>query len=405
MDAPLQTSYAARMNDDSSKSPPTPPLDALTGVPGASAATGRGEAGTTHWSSEPIAAAWPETAVLSTEAIERSLRALFVWLYVLIVFGVGGLLLGQQELALLVAVSGVVVAAHAADYHPRFELLYRCVSVALIGLCGATLFGLAEYLRKNGPGGSLGIVIPAFSVLSGLALLATGIPVVGRRLARAVFGAKGDSHSARLAARLTLFGFLVAVPVWFAAQSVLESSTDTDQLFSHLTFGGAVFGDVILALAAVGFLMRRDLSATLKRLGLIRPRARDLLIVAIGVPAVWGLNALGEWGQQHWFPALWEADQRVNEALAGALDRRGMIALSLGAGIGEEITMRGALQPKLGLLRTSLFFAALHVQYSWYGMVMIFVFGALLGLIRKRSSTGVAMAVHAIYDLLALLST
>jgi len=44
-----------------------------------------------------------------------------------------------------------------------------------------------------------------------------------------------------------------------------------------------------------------------------------------------------------------------------------MLLLGLSAGIGEEITLRGALQPKLGLALTSLLFAALHVQYSWYG--------------------------------------
>jgi membrane protease YdiL (CAAX protease family) len=114
---------------------------------------------------------------------------------------------------------------------------------------------------------------------------------------------------------------------------------------------------------------------------------------------------VGEWGQQHWFHSLWLADQRINQSLAGALDRRAMIALAMTAGIGEEITMRGALQPKLGLVRTSLFFAALHVQYSWYGMTLIFLLGIVLGLIRKRSNTAVAMTVHAIYDLVALLAT
>jgi len=82
----------------------------------------------------------------------------------------------------------------------------------------------------------------------------------------------------------------------------------------------------------------------------------------VGVPLLWGINAVGEWAQHQWFPATWEADRHVNEAIASVLDRRGMVVLSLSAGIGEEITIRGALQPKLGLVLTSLFFAALHVQ-------------------------------------------
>ena len=342
---------------------------------------------------------------LSPEAIERSRRALGVWLIILLVFGAGGVLLGQVEMALLVAVSGVVIAAHAADFHPRFELLYRALSVVLIGMCGVTLLGLAAVLRQSSLHGPIGAMIPSLSLVFGLLMFATGLPHVGKGLARFLFGARGDSHSFRLAARLTLFGFLLAIPGWFAAQTLLEQSGDMEAMFKNLSFGGAIFGYIILALAAVGFLIRRDVRSTLERLGLTRPRARHLLLVAIGVPVLWGLNSAGEWGQQHWFPSLWEADRHFNEALVGALDHRAMVALALTAGIGEEITMRGALQPKLGLVRTSLFFAALHVQYSWYGMTLIFALGLVLGIIRKRSNTAVAMAVHAIYDLLALIAT
>src|SRR5258706_7977121 len=68
----------------------------------------------------PASATTAATPGLSPEAIERSRNALSVWLLILGVFGVGGLLLGQQELAPLVAVSGVVMAAHAAAFLPRF---------------------------------------------------------------------------------------------------------------------------------------------------------------------------------------------------------------------------------------------------------------------------------------------
>jgi hypothetical protein len=396
--------------------PPVEPGDAASdpvGAPvlhapddGGASATGHAGVGTTPPAGDaPFDAAPAPIPALSPEAVERSRRALGVWLIILLVFGVGGVLFGQQEMALMVAISGVVIAAHAADFHPRFELLYRALSVVLIGMCGVTLLGLAAVLRQSSPGGPLGAVIPSVTVVFGLLMFATGLPRVGMGLARFLFGARGDSHSFRLAARLTLFGFLLAIPGWFAAQMLLGQSADMTAMFKDLSFGGAVFGYIVLALAAVGFLIRRDLRSTLERLGLTRPRARDLLLVAIGVPVLWGLNSAGEWGQQHWFHSLWESDRRFNESLVGALDHRAMLALALTAGIGEEITMRGALQPKLGLVRTSLFFAALHVQYSWYGMTLIFALGLVLGIIRKRSNTAVAMAVHAIYDLLALIAT
>ena len=81
-----------------------------------------------------------------------------------------------------------------------------------------------------------------------------------------------------------------------------------------------------------------------------------------------------------------------------------MLLLSLSAGIGEEITLRGALQPKLGIALTSLLFATLHVQYSWYGMLSILVFGLILGVIRKHGSTTAAILVHTVYNSLAVAS-
>lgn len=408
-DAPLPPSDSAPSSlDPLLASPPSDPhaAPAAPSAPGGATLEPYAAAATEPWPvahdpAAPIAAA----PALSEAAIARSRRALFVWLVILLVFGVGGLVLGQQELALLVAVAGVVMAAHAADFHPVFTTLYQIVSFTLISGCAVMLVALAMFLRTSGPGGPLGAIVPVYSLVAGLVMLATASTAVARPLARALFGAKGESHSFRLAARLTLFGFLIALPAWFATQALFDRTEDIGNVFASLTYGGSVFGYVILALAAVGFLVRRDLRATLARLGLTRPLPRDFLFVVIGVPLLFALNWAGESAEQRWFPASWASDQRVNDALAGALSRSGMVLLSLSAGIGEEITMRGALQPKLGLVLTSLFFAALHVQYSWFGMAMIFGFGLVLGTIRNRTNTVVVMAVHAAYDLLAMVTT
>ena len=50
-------------------------------------------------------------------------------------------------------------------------------------------------------------------------------------------------------------------------------------------------------------------------------------------------------------------------------------------------------------------FAALHVQYSWFGMVLVFALGVTLGLIRKHTSTTAAIVVHGLYDMLAVFAT
>jgi membrane protease YdiL (CAAX protease family) len=53
---------------------------------------------------------------------------------------------------------------------------------------------------------------------------------------------------------------------------------------------------------------------------------------------------------------------------------------------------------------TSLLFAALHLQYSWFGIGVIFLLSLVLGIIRIRTNTTLAMAVHVGYDIVALAS-
>ena len=347
------------------------------------------------------ASAAPEDAA----RLSRVRRALGTWLGMLVAFGVGGILFGEQELALLVALSGVVIAAQAADLDPRWRRLYQLVSVALIGACAWVFLSLALYFGAADARSPLRLALQAYCVLAGLLVASTGARPVAQAIARRLFRVGDTTHAVRLATRLLLVGYLIALPAWFFLQDLLSSPEDITRAFGQLAHTGTLAGYVLVALAGVGFLVRRDTPATLERLGLDRIPSRHLLWIVVGVPLLFGVNAAGEWLQQRWFPALWSADRHVNEAIAQALDRRAIFVVGISAGIGEEIVMRGALQPRLGLVPTSLLFAALHVQYSWFGMATIFVFGMLLGTIRQRTNTTVVMAVHAIYDVLALLTT
>ena len=331
--------------------------------------------------------------------------ALRTWLGLLVVFGAAGLLFRQQEMALLVALSGVVVAALAADISPRWRPLYQAVSLVFVGLCAAMFIGIAAYFHAAGPEPPLRFILEAYCVAAGVLLAATVIPAAGRAITRVLFRAGETTHALRLAARLMVVGFLLPLPAWFVAQDVLTDPEGALQAFGQLGEAGTVIGYVMLALAAVGFLVRRDTRATLDRLGLGPVTGRHALIILLGVPLLFGLNAGGEWIQHRWLPDLWAADHRMNDAIVSALTPRTMLIVGLSAGIGEEITMRGALQPRLGIMLTSLLFAGLHVQYSWFGMATIFIFGLVLGTIRKRSNTTVVMAVHAIYDIVALFTT
>ncbi|HEY2954692.1 MAG TPA: CPBP family intramembrane glutamic endopeptidase [Candidatus Eisenbacteria bacterium] len=328
---------------------------------------------------------------------------LLCWLLALAAIGLGALLLGEQELALLVVIAGTLIAAQAADVGPRWTGLYLAVSW-VVPVAAAGVFASLAVLLLQGdlaPGPRWGLV--AFSSASAIACLASAFPTVADALVRALFRTEPASHVLRLCSRLVLAGILLAVPGWFALRDLLTH--ETQQLIEQLPLGGGLVGYVLLALASVGFLVRRDLRATLERLGLRRISVGDAGVVVLGVIGLLLLNNGADWVQKHAFPELWKRDQEFNQALAGGLSHAQAVMLGLSAGIGEEITMRGALQPRLGLVLTSLLFASLHVQYSWYGMAVIFLLGMVLGGIRKGTSTTAAMAVHALYDILAVLTT
>jgi hypothetical protein len=379
------------VSDDNPQGSAAPPPDAAGGA----------AAGPSEFPRES-----PVFPAFAPEALEPGRRGLIVWLGILLVFGVGGLLLRQQELAALVAMSGVFVAAQGADRHPRWEWLYQVLSVTIVIMAASFFVTVAFMLRNVDVSPDLRFTLIAIAFASAGACLLTLAPRVGTALVRAMFRVPEGSHSLRLAARLTLFCLLFALPGWFAFRDVFQLLMDQPERFLEgVSLGSGLAGYVLLALASVGFLVRRPLAETLERLGVRPVHLSQVGLVLLGVVLLLLINSGGEWLQRHYFPALWDLDQRMTKAIAGHLNTREALMVGLSAGIGEEITLRGALQPKLGLVLTSLLFATLHVQYSWFGMLMIFVFGLTLGLIRRQSNTSVAMAVHAIYDIVAIFTT
>ena len=317
--------------------------------------------------------------------------------------GLAALLLGQVEAALLIAIAALYFVAQAADVHPAMGRVYALLAW-IPPVTGAILLGaLASLLLTNGPLTPLRIGFAACSGLGALASLATLLPPVADRLVRLLFRGAGPSRTLRLTAGVAFAILWVALPAWLTFRDQLaELLRDPGELVSASRLSGGLVGYVVLAFASVGFMVRRDWRGSLERLGLTALRPADGLTVIAGVVALWLFNVGTEWFERHAFPALWASDQGFTAALAGVMGPGLMLLLGLSAGIGEEITLRGALQPKLGIGLTSLLFAALHVQYSWYGMLSILVFGLILGVIRRRSSTTAAILVHALYDLLAV---
>ena len=159
--------------------------------------------------------------------------------------------------------------------------------------------------------------------------------------------------------------------------------------------------DVPLALAGVGFLMRRDLKESLVRLGFVPISIREFIqAVGVAVPLVLAV-VLFEFAEEVFFPEIHALEDRFPLEFANVSPFLGVPALSLAAGVGEEAIFRGALQPRFGILLTSLLFAALHVQYQLPGMILIFCIGVTLGIMRNRRSTTFTACVHMVYDIIA----
>ena len=330
---------------------------------------------------------------------------LTIWLGLLLVLGVGGLLLGLQELPAMVAFAGLFVAAQAADVDPRWWTLEAVLST-VVPLTGALAFSTmaAEILRGSAPT-PLRVAACVFSAASALLSVLLVVPAVTRFITKRLFGA-ADSRALRLAAQVTVLTLLLAPPGALVFPGILGPLlASPGGLIQTRALGGELVGYVVLALAGVGFLIRRDLRATLERLGLRDLTGRDLVVIVLGAALLFAFNSGAEWLQRVAFPAAWASDQHVNQQMVRGLSLWQMLLLGLTAGMGEEITMRGALQPRLGLWLTSTLFAVLHVQYSWYGMLTILVIGLGLGLLRQRTSTTVSIVVHGLYDMVAVFST
>jgi hypothetical protein len=165
----------------------------------------------------------------------------------------------------------------------------------------------------------------------------------------------------------------------------------------------SVVSDIALALAGVGFLLTRDLRAALARLDL-RPIRLQQAGWAVGAAVLFhAVVGVMEWTESVVLPGLHRLEDRFDYEFVGIPPLVGAALVSVAAGVGEEILFRGALQPRIGIVASAALFAVLHVQYQVPGILMIFVVGLALGLLKGWSSTTFTVVVHVVYDLGAFL--
>ena len=180
-----------------------------------------------------------------------------------------------------------------------------------------------------------------------------------------------------------------------SAQAGAQSNPAPGLWVQNITF-------VLMGLVGVGLFARRNIGAALIRLGIVVPSLGQVILgVVVGlvmVPLVILAESLaGQLGL-----GTSEGVERLTEQLIGPLTMSipGILTLGLAAALGEETVFRGALQPRFGLVFTTLLFALLHSQYGLsFSTVAVFLVGLVLGILRQRANTTTSMITHAVYNM------
>lgn len=164
--------------------------------------------------------------------------------------------------------------------------------------------------------------------------------------------------------------------------------------------------ELLAAALGVGFALRRNGQQTLTRLGLVIPTMGDVLRgIGVGLVALFAINILLTLWQAVVAPEQFAEQTQAADQIAQAINTVWLaLIVALTAAIGEEIFIRGALQPVFGIGLSSLFFALLHPQYFFSPpLVMIFGISVTFGILRQRYNTTTAIIAHFVYDFAPLL--
>ncbi len=205
-------------------------------------------------------------------------------------------------------------------------------------------------------------------------------------------------HATALVLGVLLVGVMLSTAASVSNIVELGKSIDTSVLAMMLQ--DAMFA--IAAFVGVGWLVRRDFSVARKRLGLsgLSPKgfAVSLCFVAIAFAVLVAISmAAGLAGQ----PAAPGSEDPTIKILGG-VTLITALAYAIGAGVGEELLFRGAMQPRFGMLLTAGIFTSMHIQYSDAASALsILAIGLLLGYERKKLNTTACIITHAAYNFTA----
>jgi uncharacterized protein len=206
-------------------------------------------------------------------------------------------------------------------------------------------------------------------------------------------------HAYALVLAVILFGTQVSTILFVDVLAI-------DQTLPPISIGDVVASEtpfLIMALAGVGLLIRRDARTAALRLGLTRPAWWQMTLALAAAGAFFALIQGADWLSHQWTPGIASQVDRTTQHVFGGLnDPIGIAAIALLPGICEEILFRGALQPRLGLIVTAILFTSVHTQYGFsFDALAVLIVAIGLGLIRKYTNTTTSGVAHITYNVLA----
>lgn len=326
-------------------------------------------------------------------------------------------LLGNVQLAVVTATQTALVAwgdvlvlllplplIAAANWHER-PPTGQAWTAALGSLLGRAIWVLLAVVAASSA--LLGLLYVRFSPPAALIMFVTAVVAASliRYPTRAAISRvlPIDPASAIDATALVLSSVVVGSQL--ASQAAVDVLAQQARSGVALTPLDVVLQEIPFLLAAVlgvGLFIRRPPRAALVRLGVVLPTGAQV-ILALAAAGVFygvgnGVDALGHVIT----PGLADKVDAANHRLFGQLDDPvGIVTIALSAGICEELLFRGAMQPRLGVLWTSLVFAAVHTQYGLsLDTLAVFVLAIGLGLLRRFANTTTSTICHVAYNAL-----
>jgi membrane protease YdiL (CAAX protease family) len=261
-------------------------------------------------------------------------------------------------------------------------------------------------------------------LLAPLALAVLTALVLDRAIARRglqppglALGVVHGWRSRRLAAFCALsFAFYVVVYLPLATFGT-EVELDPARLSGWQLFvGHGVLLGTLVVWCVAGFAgvpqvpARRQAAVWVRQLGLVAARPGVEISIGLGTGVIAWAAVLGTMllltailvalGASELLPPRMPA----MVAMLGALPLWLRLAVSLSAGVAEEIFFRGFLQPRMGVLASTALFVAAHLGYQqpWMliGVTLLSLFFAALA--SWRQSVWAAVTAHAVFDAVQL---